>query len=231
MTDQTTQVENTTAEPSLEDVYLEAGITEPQAQPQVAAAPTQYAPAPTTPPKVDIPDAYDDGHKAFLQSLVEKQTALENTQQEFVRDKAANEQKLAAARLEEDIQEATAFVTENAGLKDLPYDDKTKTALANFELNERARTDLKFKALWDARNNNAQTKAALQKALSIISKDIAKKFEAKPDSTLVANKRALKAAQQSSATTDASDSDDSPLANLNGMEFERAWANMVRTNN
>jgi len=213
-------------EPSLEDVYKEAGITEAQPQPQVVVATPAEKPTPA-----DIPDAYDDGHKAFLQGLVEKQSALEANQQEFRQERAQREQATAQAKLEEDIREATDFVKENAGLNDLPYDDKTKTALANFELNERARTDVKFKALWDARNNSPTAKAALTKAMGIISKEISKKFEVKVDPQAAASRKALKAAQQSSATTETEGSDDDPMGGLVGAEFERAWANMVRTNN
>lgn len=221
-----TQVAQVADTPSLEDVYKEVGITE--AQPQSPVAPAVVAtPAVANPEVSSIPDPYDDAHKAFLQSLVDKQTALEATQQQFVQERAMNEASIAKAKLEEDIQEATVFVRDNAGLNDLPYDDKQKLALANFELNERARNDPKFKALWDARNNSPANKAALNKALGIISKEIGKRFEAKIDPTLAANRKALKAAQTSSATTDEV-GERSPLENLQGAEFDQAWNRMVR---
>lgn len=224
MTEQATAVaESVTSAPaeqtlSLEDVYKEAGITEPQAQPQVVAAP-QYAP----PQSQDIPDPYDtEKHSAFLRELVQKQTALDMSLQEIRGKSSQIERETAIAKLEEDIKEASDFVSKEAGIEN--------TALSHFELNERARTDAKFKQLWEGRNNSPAHKAALNKALGVISKEISKKYEVRVDPQLVANRRALKASQQSSATTE-SEENGSPLDGLNGLDFERAWANMVRTNN
>jgi len=236
MTDTTTQVESpdtpaTPDEPqtlSLEDVYREAGVTEQTAQPPAAPA---AEPSWTPPPPIsNIPDAYEDGHKEFLQSLVSKTAALEATQQKFVQQEAQRAQQAAMAKLEEDIKDAASFVKENAGLDGLPLDDKAKMALAHFELNERASTDPKFKALWDKRNDSPQNKAALSKALKVISGEISKKFEVKTDPQLVANKRALKAAQQSSATTETPSSDEPSwgTAPATSQDFDRAWQNMVR---
>lgn len=241
MTEQTSATAENTAAPetaateenySLEDVYKEAGI-EPQAQQQAAYVPPVQQPVvqPVQQNANNIPDPYDESHKAWLQAQANKIDALAATQQAILQKDSAREQQIAQAKLEDDIKTATDYVKENAGLNDLPYDDKTKSALANFELNERARTDPKFKALWDARDKTPQSKAAFQKALGIVSKEIAKKFEAKVDPKLAANRQALRAAQQSSATTETPEADENAMGKLTGQEFERAWAQMVRVNN
>jgi len=224
---ETTQVaEKAEPELTLDDVYKDAGI--PEAKPQQRAEPV----APVAPQAQEIPDPYDDKHKEWLLEQSKRVAALEASQQENAREKSEKQREIAAAKLEEEIQEATNYVKENAGLDDLPYDDKAKAALANFELNERARTDPKFKALWDNRNATAQNNAAFKKALTIVTKDIAKKYEVKPDPQLSANRRALKAAQQSSATTEGDrEGADNPLGQLQGAAFEQAWQRMVNPTN
>lgn len=210
--------------PSLEDIYKEAGIQE--ASPQTQAAPVQqFAPAPVQVPQTNaIPDPYDqEAYKAFMANMVQNQTALNASLQEFRGKQSMIEQQAAALKLEEDISKATDFVSKEAGIEN--------TALAHFELNERARTDMRFKQLWENRDSSPTHKAAYQKALTVISKEIGKKYEVRADPQLVANRRALKASQQSSATTDVDDSGDIPGANLQGREFDYWWQNQVRQNN
>ena len=220
-------VETQTA--TLDDLYKEAGI--PEVIPQTQAAPVAPAPAPVVKADQEIPDPYDDKHKDFLKGLMQDVAATKQAQQEIARKESERDQRTAAAKLEEDINEATAFVKEIAGLDHLPYSDAKKLALANFELNERAKSDPKFKALWDNRHSSPQATAAFKKSLDIISKDIAKQYESKTDSKLVSDKRALAAARQSSATTDDKESQSSPGEGLVGAEFDRWWSNMARVNN
>jgi len=211
---------------SLEDVYKEAGIEE--AQPQTQAAPVQQvAPAQVQAPQMQqpaIPDPYDqDAYRAFMANMVQNQTALNASLQEFRGRQSQIEQQTALQKLEEDISSATDFVSKEAGIEN--------TALAHFELNERARTDSRFKQLWENRNGTPANKAALQKALTVISKEISKKYDVRTDPQLLANRRALKASQQSSATTETDDSGDSNMGTLIGADFQRAWDQMVRQNN
>lgn len=230
MTEQTTpsrEQQVTSAESSLEDIYKEAGIQE--ASPQTQAAPAQQvAPTQVQAPEVPaIPDPYDqEAYRAFMANMVQNQTALNASLQEFRGKQSQIEQRTAIQKLEEDISKATEFVSQEAGIEN--------TALAHFELNERARTDPKFKQLWEARNESPARQAAFQKALSVISKDIGKKYEVRADPQLVANRRALKASQQSSATTDdegTSGGQFAKLGQLTGIDFDREWNAIVRQNN
>ena len=221
----TTAAENQTQ--SLEDVYQEAGITGVQHQSN-AAIETRTVEKPAA---IEIPNAYDEGHKAFLQSLVDKQAALDANQQSFIAEKVSREASAAKAKLDEAVSSAIELCKSTAGLDDLPYDDKTKTQLIQFELDNRANADPKFKQLFDARDNSPASKAAWNKALVIVSKDIAKKFESKIDPTLVASRKALKAAQHSSATTETEDEGDTGIGSLTGAAFDQAWARMVSNTN
>jgi hypothetical protein len=211
-------------EQSLEDIYREAGI--PESQAQITAIPAPVAAVETKPIPDAIPDAYEEGHKAFLQSLLDKTNAIEKNQTAQLQRQAQIERAGAAARLEEEITEATKFVKETAGFDGLPYTDEGKLQLARFELESRATTDPKFKQLWDNRNTSPAHKAALQKALTVISKDVSKKFEGTVDPKLSADRRALKAAQSTSATTE-TDSRGNALEGLSGTAFEQAWQRML----
>jgi hypothetical protein len=217
----------TTPELSLEDVYKEAGITGASPQTPAPVAPVVEV-KPVVPAEIEIPDAYDDGHKAFLQSLVAKQNALEQNQLSVTAKELQRERAAANAKLEEDISEATSFLQENAGFDSLPYDAAGKAQLARYELETLANRDPKFQQLWVSRNNSPAHKAALQKALTVVSKNLAKRFEGNIDPKLAANRRALKAAQSSSATTEAASEGASSLDGLSGAAFERAWQQMLQ---
>ena len=99
-------VETQTA--TLDDLYKEAGI--PEVIPQTQAAPVAPAPAPVVKADQEIPDPYDDKHKDFLKGLMQDVAATKQAQQEIARKESERDQRTAAAKLEEDINEATAFV-------------------------------------------------------------------------------------------------------------------------
>jgi hypothetical protein len=164
-----------------------------------------------------------EAYKSFMANMVHNQTALNASLQEFRGNQAQMAQKAAMQQLEEDISKATEFVSKEAGI-----DNKD---LAHFELDNRARTDPRFKTLWENRSASSAHKAAFDKALKVISKEISKKYEVRADPTLVANRRALKASQNSSATTDKDDSADDSWGQLQGVDFQRKWEAMVRQNN
>ena len=219
---------------SLEDIYKEAGVSEASPQTQAVPSPASATPvsapavaAAATPPSTVIPDPYDqDAYRAFMANLVQNQTALNTSLQEFRGKQNQIEQQTAQQKLEEDISSATDYLSKESGIEN--------TALAHFELNERARTDVRFRQLWESRNITPQKQAAFQKALSVISKEIGKKYEVRADPTLVANRRALKASQQSSATTDDSSEAGGQFAKLGqatGIDFDREWNAIVRQNN
>lgn len=225
MNDQVQEVQTETQveapEQTLEDLYKEAGLDVAQPQTQAAQAPQ----APVQETEVQVPDPYDiEAHKAFMKNLVQNQSALTSTLQAAQGMIAQKERETLMAKLEEEISQASELVSKESGI------DNPK--LATFELSELARTDAKFKAIWEGRNSSPQAKAAFTKALQVVARDIGKKYEIRPDPQLVANRKALAASRQSSSTTTQEDSDNNPAwASANGAEFQLNWDRLVRNNN
>lgn len=225
MTDQVieTSVENAEVpEQTLDDLYKESGLD--VAQPQIQAAPQVQQQVQAPEQELNIPDPYDvEAHKAFIANLAKNQADLSKSLQEAQGKVALEERKTMMAKLEEEINSASEFVSKESGIEN--------TNLANFELNERARTDMKFKALWEGRNSSPQAKAAFTKSLNVIAKEIGKKYEIRSDPQLVANRKALAASRQSSSTTTQDESNEPAWASANGAEFQLNWDRMVRNNN
>lgn len=231
MTEETTTVETqepiqeqiqeqvqTEPEVTLDDLYKESGIETQVAQPQKQAEIVSHETS-----DINVPDPYDiEAHKAFIKSLAQNQTALHQSLQEAQEKLAKKEQETLMAKLEEEISKASEFVSKESGIEN--------SNLATFELSERARTDPKFKALWDGRNSSPQAKAAFTKALQVVSKDIGKKYEVRSDPTLIANRKALAASRQSSSTTTQEDKNDG-WSGLTEAQFQQKWARMVSPNN
>jgi len=229
MNDTTQAVENTqntqvdTVEPTLDDLYKESGLeastTQTHAAPQEVTSPANQAEE-----RVEVPDAFDvDRHREFLANLESKVRKTEQTQAEINNRIRAEQQQAFVARLEEDIKQASSHIAKESGIEN--------ENLATFELNERARTDVKFKALWEGRNSSPQAKAAFTKALNVIAKDIGKKYEVRADPQLVANRKALAASRNASATTTQDDSNEPDWGSKNGAEFQANWERMVRGHN
>jgi hypothetical protein len=218
-----TVVENTEpVEQTLDDLYKESGLEAPQVQTQATPQVEQYAPPAT--PDLNVPDPYDvEAHKAFIANLARNQQDLSKSLQEAQGKLASKERETMMAKLEEEISQASDFVSKESGIEN--------PNLATFELNERARTDLKFKALWEGRNSSPQAKAAFTKSLNVIAKEISKKYEVRSDPQLVANRKALAASRQSSSTTTQEESNEPAWASANGAEFQLNWDRMVRNNN
>lgn len=216
-----TQVE--TVEPTLDDLYKESGleVNTSVAQPQTQAAPQYEPPKPQAP---EVPDPFDvDNHKAYLANLAQELAATKQSHAAIQQAIAQERQQQVVAKLEEEIKQASEFVAKESGI-DNPN-------LATFELNERARTDPKFKALWEGRDSSPQARAAFTKALGVVSREIGKKYEIKTDPQLVANRKALAASRQSSATTVQEESDGPDWGSKNGREFQMNWDQLVRPNN
>ena len=228
MTDTTNVVEDTniqaetneTVEPTLDDLYKESGIE--AVQPQIQQAqPQPQAPAPA---KEEVPDPFDvDRHKDYLAKLAEETRAIKQSHDQLQQALQAERQKAFVANVESEIKQASEYVAKESGIEN--------ENLATFELNERARTDAKFKALWDGRNSSPQAKAAFTKALGVIARDIGKKYEIRTDPQLVANRKALAAARQSSATTSQEVENEPAWGSQNGVDFQANWDRLVRNNN
>ena len=215
-----TQTEEVVVEQTLDDLYKESGLD--VAQPQTQAAPQPAAQPVTKEPEINVPDPYDiEAHKAFIANLARNQTALHTSLQQAQEIIAAKERETLMARLEEEINQASELVSKESGIEN--------PRLATFELSERARTDPKFKALWDGRNSSPQAKGAFTKALQVISREIGKKYEVRVDPTLVANRKALAAGRQSSSTT-TQESNTDEWSGLSPAEFNAKWERTVRNN-
>jgi len=230
MTDQVVETQNTETPPevveqTLDDLYKESGLDVAPPQIQAASAPQpQYTPpVQPTVPEVNVPDPYDvENHKAFLANLARNQTALHESLQSAQKIIAEKERETLMAKLEEEINQASDFVAKESGI------DNPK--LATFELSERARTDPKFKAIWEGRNSSPQAKSAYTKALGVISREIGKKYEVRSDPQLVAQKKALAASRQSSSTTTQEEKEDK-WDGMSPIQFNTEWERMVRNNN
>lgn len=223
MTDQVIESQDN-AEPveqTLDDLYKESGLEVAPPQPQAAPQVTQDSPKS---PDLDIPDPYDiEAHKAFIANLAKNQADLSKSLQEAKGIIASKERETMMAKLEEDINQASEFVSKESGIEN--------PNLATFELNERARTDAKFRALWEGRNSSPQAKAAFTKALGVVAKEIGKKYEVRSDPQLVANRKALAASRTSSSTTTQDEGNEPAWASSNGADFQREWDRLVRNNN
>jgi len=210
-------------EQTLDDLYKEAGLDSAPAQvaqPQTQPAPQQVVEKPS----FEVPDPYDvENHKAFISNLAKSQAELRESLQQSQGIIAQKERETMMAKLEEEINEASEFVAKESGI------DNPK--LATFELSERARTDPKFKAIWEGRNSSPQAKSAYTKALGVVSREIGKKYEVRSDPQLVANKKALAASRQSSSTTTQEESNEPNWASAQGAEFQMNWDRLVRNNN
>lgn len=217
MTEENTQVEAPEVQtPTIEELYKEAGI---DAAPQQ----TQVQPQETKKEQIDVPDPFDiDAHKRFQADLAEQVRTLKQSQESLSSTLQTERQKVAMAALEADIKQASEFVAKEAGI-DLYEDSQANVDLATFELNRIAMSDPKFKAIWDSRNSTPQAKAAYNRALEVVSKKISEKYSARKDPQLVAQKKALAAARQSSATTSQEDSSEPSWGSAQGREFEANW--------
>jgi hypothetical protein len=206
-------------EVSLEDIYKGAGVTEPQAQTQ------DVAPVVVAPVEVEIPDAFDEKHKDFIAEMYKEQQVLKQNQQMALAEKAQSAAQIAKAKLEEDVKEAQDYVLKNSGMSDLPYDDSVKQAMAKSMLDEYANKDKRLAMLFANRDKSTEANTAFKKALALVTKEIGKKFEAKVDPALVASRKALKASQQSSATSEIA-AEGNSLESLTGNDFDREWAKL-----
>jgi len=207
-----TEVVTEAPEQTLDDLYKESGL-ETQQTPAVETKPV------TRETEIDVPDPYDiEAHKAFIKNLAKNQTALHESLKSAQETIAKKERETLERTVEEEITKASEYVSKESGIEN--------EKLATFELSELARTDPKFKALWDGRNSSPQAKAAFTKALKVVSNTIAKKYEVRSDPTLVANRKALAASRQSSSTTTDSDKGNE-WDNLSPQEFNLKWERTI----
>lgn len=206
-TQEVQQVEQTSTEPGLEDVYKEFNVTPTQAQPKEQ---TQQPRQQEQRPEVSIPDpALDpDGHRAFMRNNVLEQQQVKGALTAVAQHLQKYERERAEAAEKADIQKAVETV--NSNLKADP--DFAEIALA-----QQVRKDPKFAAIWNGRSQNP---AALDKALKALGTELSKKFEFRTDPQLTENQRAMKEATQTKAVGAPQESLTDRLGKLVGREFD-----------
>lgn len=218
-TQQQTQQQPPAPEPTLEDVYKEAGsppvdgvVTQPQV---VQPAPVQQ-PQPAAKPIPVPPDPYDtEAHKAYLASLAQGTLATQQGLAEVARFLSQQQEREQKAALEQDISKAVTAVNEIV--------NHPKPKIIEAMLDAKARENPQFKALW---NNRQRNPAAWSNALKVVAKEFASEFELKVDPKLVESQRALKASRQAMATTDREEQKsplEEQLAKADGADFDALW--------
>ena len=218
--DQTTQVEAT--EPTLEDVYKSVDLSEPnkqevqrEVQQQPQQQQTRQEPAP-----VNVPDPYDtEAFKRYMADVARGQSTLQQGLQavgSFLTNMQARE---ARAKMETDIAKAVEVVNEVVG--------HPKPKVIEAMIDAKAREDVRFKALWEKREQNP---TAWQSALKAVAKEFAADVSIQVDPRLVAAQQARKLAQKQMATT-AKESPEDSWDGLNQDQFEAKWNQMVSGGN
>ncbi len=212
-----TTAEVAAPEPTLDDVYKEAGaLTQPEPVREPQAPQRTVQPQPLEPV---IPDPYDTAaHKAYLAQLQQGQTVLQNGLSQVAQFLSAQQQAEAKRTMEADVSKAVEV------MKEVIPDVKPK--VLESLIDGKAREDPRFKALWDNRSKNPE---AWTKAVKAYSREMASEFSLKTDPKLQASQQARKIAQSAMATTAAEPAD----AKWDGMkqdDFAANWERMVNGN-
>ena len=179
-------------EPTLEDVYKDAGVDLQPQQPAAPIAPERPAYTPPAQAAPHIPDPYDtDAHKAYLQQQALGIAQTQDAVRRLTGYLNQQQQREAHAALQADLKLAVDTVNEVV--------NHPKPKVVEAMLDAKAREDPRFKALWD---NRARNPTAWTNALKAVSKEFAADLSVKVDPSLVAAQRARKIAQGQMATTD-----------------------------
>lgn len=176
----------------LEKVYKDYGVEaeaasfKPETQaPQAPAQPQYQQPAPQ-PQKFD---PFDPSFPAHMQNVAQAAAQAQSALSQLQGQHTALQRQLHSQRVEADLKQAVGVVAEKSGLD---------PDIAEVALEARARKDPKFLHIW---NNRAQNPKAFQAALDAFSGEAKERFAVKQDPQLVENQRAVRASQQSMATT------------------------------
>lgn len=218
---QTAQAQETTeAVPTLDDVYRDFNIT------VTAPAATTETKSPVketvAPPAPDLPDFYDpEKIKAWAASHAGQTSALQAQVQQLTGVISSTQMESRKAAVDKDISQAVETVNQSVKLPD------AQKKLIEYALEDKARTDPRFKQIWDGRGQNP---IAWNRALSAVSREIADTFSVRVDPQLAANRRALRESQAASATTQNAETETPAWQSLpaDSVEFQQNWNKMVR---
>lgn len=214
-TQEAVQTETAVTEPTLDDVYREVG--EPR-QPQAPQQPVAQ-PQPVQQPAPNVPDPYDtEAHKAYLSSLAQGQTTLQQGLAAVAQFLTTQQRERAESQQKADISKAVETMKEVVPDLDQPV-------LEAF-LDGQARRDPRFKNLWEKRSENPQ---AWEKAVKAYSRELAGKVSIKVDPKLQEAQRARKLAQGAMATT-AAESPDEKWDKVPDAEFGSEWQRLLDGN-
>lgn len=219
-TSQATQTTTSAPEPTLDDVYREAGITDSATQQQTTQSQdSQQQTQQTTVAPIDVPDPFTETER-FKATIAQQHQGMQVTQQavqaiaQFISAQRAQEiQKV----VRKDIDDAVKTVNEVVG--------HSSPKVIEAMLNVKATEDAKFKALWENRYKNPE---GWKKALGVVSREFQKEFDVKADAGLVEAQRARRVAQGQMATTVQSKPDDS-WDGLSQDEFQQRWQSMTES--
>jgi hypothetical protein len=185
----------------LEKVYADFNIEETAStfQPQ-SPQPAQPQPQPQAPQKFDPFDPNFPAHmERISKAAAEAHSALQTTTGKLT----ALERHIQAKAVEADIKSAVGVLTEGSDIK---------SKIAEVHLEAKAREDARFRKIWENRSQNPK---ALSAALAALRGEIEQEYSVRRDPQLTENQRAVKASQQSMATT----TKESP---------QDKWANMTQ---
>jgi hypothetical protein len=211
----------TTSSP-LDRVYEQFNVdAEAQSfQPQQAQVqqPQQTAPAmPAIPDPVLDPNNFRAWQAAQSQDTQRRLANAENFQRQLLLQEIQRR----------DAEEVKTLVNDLNKTVGLP---EGKEKLIEYALADRINQDQRFKKVYADRH---QKPAAWKAAAKAVGDELREFFSVRADPQLAENQKALKQAQQTSATTKQTSSNplEERLAGKNGAEFEREWNKMVRGGN
>lgn len=226
-TTETTQQTQQTQEVTLDDVYKESGLDKVTTQQTQQSPKQETQQTQQTETKVEpssVPDPYDaENFKAYMARQAAGTTALNQAVGEIAKFLSAQQQKEAVSATKADIEKAVSTINEVVG--------HPKSKVIEATLDGMVRENPQLKAIWDNRGKNP---AAWNKALGIVTKQIADDFSVKVDQNLVNAQRARKESQRQMATT-TQESTASPteerLAAAQGSDFDLEWQKLVSGGN
>lgn len=212
---QTTEVEVTATEPSLDDVISEYNVplaTQPDPQPAPQAQPS-VQPAPT----VDPLD--ENSFSGYVKQVNDGQSVLNNQLQEVKTQLTELQQERANLQIEADINSTVEKLNEGLNL-----DPK----LVRVHLEYTAQQKPGFKALWDNRATNPQ---AFEKAMSAVGREMRDTYSVKTDANLTETQTAIQKSQQSmssqSGKPDTGSIEDQLSNAKTDAEFDRIWQRSI----
>ena len=217
-TEQQTSTEATQTENTLEQVYSEFNVEAEaqQFQPQQAQQPQQQQQAaqpsmPAIPDPVLDPQGFKTWQAAQSQDVLKKLATLE--QRDLQRSIAEINRREA-----EEVKTLVSDLNKVVGLPEADAD------LIEFALAKQVRSDPKFAAIYQKRHQNPKAWNAATKAMG---EQLQKKFSVRADPQLAENQKALKQAQQSSATTKQTNPEEDRFAGKTGAAFDREWQSYI----